>query len=191
MGAGVGGEGGGGGAAEWRAKGGQDRYPAPRKRRPQPRLEQQRFGDGRGVDQWEEGRQADYAVASGEEEGRGDGGYGGGVTSSSDTQEEVPPTYYGAGAEQGRGFSAGREEAGVGAGVGVGEESAAGGVAERAGGRSVGKDVIPRAVMLLIGNGFLLMYAFSIETIYAMFLKVFIREGRRRGVFCFEFCVFV
>lgn len=33
-------------------------------------------------------------------------------------------------------------------------------------------DAIPRAVMLLVGNGFLLMYAFSIETIYAMFLKV-------------------
>ena len=33
-------------------------------------------------------------------------------------------------------------------------------------------EVIPRAVMLLVGNGFLLMYAFSIETIYAMFLKV-------------------
>lgn len=38
-------------------------------------------------------------------------------------------------------------------------------------GRSSG-EVIPRAVMLLVGNGFLLMYAFSIETIYAMFLKV-------------------
>lgn len=34
------------------------------------------------------------------------------------------------------------------------------------------REVIPRAVMLLVGNGFLLMYAFSIETIYAMFLKV-------------------
>lgn len=33
-------------------------------------------------------------------------------------------------------------------------------------------EVIPRAVLLLVGNGFLLMYAFSIETIYAMFLKV-------------------
>lgn len=33
-------------------------------------------------------------------------------------------------------------------------------------------DAIPRAIMLLVGNGFLLMYAFSIETIYAMFLKV-------------------
>lgn len=38
--------------------------------------------------------------------------------------------------------------------------------------RSVAAEVIPRAVMLLVGNGFLLMYAFSIETIYAMFLKV-------------------
>ncbi|CAN0475093.1 unnamed protein product, partial [Scytosiphon promiscuus] len=37
--------------------------------------------------------------------------------------------------------------------------------------RGDGRDIIPRAVMLLVGNGFLLMYAFSIETIYAMFLK--------------------
>ncbi|CAN0542296.1 unnamed protein product, partial [Ectocarpus sp. 12 AP-2014] len=44
--------------------------------------------------------------------------------------------------------------------------------ATNGGGDDVGRgDVIPRAVMLLVGNGFLLMYAFSIETIYAMFLK--------------------
>lgn len=38
--------------------------------------------------------------------------------------------------------------------------------------RGAVEELIPRAVMLLVGNGFLLMYAFSIETIYAMFLKV-------------------
>lgn len=39
-------------------------------------------------------------------------------------------------------------------------------------GSGVAEQLIPRAVLLLVGNGFLLMYAFSIETIYAMFLKV-------------------
>lgn len=49
---------------------------------------------------------------------------------------------------------------------GEGEGRAAGG------GSGAGEELIPRAVMLLVGNGFLLMYAFSIETIYAVFLKV-------------------
>ncbi|CAN0004245.1 unnamed protein product, partial [Choristocarpus tenellus] len=39
------------------------------------------------------------------------------------------------------------------------------------GGGVVVRETIPRSVMMLVGNGFLLMYAFSIETIYAMFLK--------------------
>eukprot|EP00903_Cladosiphon_okamuranus_P015364 g14190.t1 len=44
-------------------------------------------------------------------------------------------------------------------------------VADDGAGVGAVQEVIPRAVMLLVGNGFLLMYAFSIETIYAMFLK--------------------
>ncbi|CAM9646203.1 unnamed protein product, partial [Chrysoparadoxa australica] len=38
-------------------------------------------------------------------------------------------------------------------------------------GEEVEKVPIPRPVLLLVMNGFLLMYAFSIETVYAMFLK--------------------
>ena len=55
-----------------------------------------------------------------------------------------------------------------------GRAAAAAGLSGAEDGGVVGavREVIPRAVMLLVGNGFLLMYAFSIETIYAMFLKV-------------------
>lgn len=64
------------------------------------------------------------------------------------------------------------------AGPEIGGEAAAptAAAAEVVDGR-IGRDVIPRAVMLLVGNGFLLMYAFSIETIYAMFLKVAMMLG--------------
>lgn len=139
-------------------KEGRDRGLPPRKRRPQPHP-QQRFGDEQGGDEWEEAGQWDGEEGMGGD-GIWDGGYGGGVTSS-DTQEEVPAaaTYDGAGAEEGRAISTERREAGAGAGVGMAD-------------RVARQDMIPRAVMLLVGNGFLLMYAFSIETIYAMFLKV-------------------
>lgn len=68
------------------------------------------------------------------------------------------------------------EPGGVGGGVGIGTD----GAAERGVGAD-GLELIPRAVMLLVGNGFLLMYAFSIETIYAMFLKVGMFGARARG----------
>lgn len=58
------------------------------------------------------------------------------------------------------------------AGAGGGAWAAGSSGAEAGGAVGAVREVIPRAVMLLVGNGFLLMYAFSIETIYAMFLKV-------------------
>lgn len=72
-----------------------------------------------------------------------------------------------------------------------GVEGVTAGVGVRVGEK--GMELIPRAVMLLVGNGFLLMYAFSIETIYAMFLKVswesFFHVGRGWRVSRGETCV--
>ncbi|CAN0385386.1 unnamed protein product, partial [Discosporangium mesarthrocarpum] len=63
--------------------------------------------------------------------------------------------------------------------VGVGQllvwgQSAMGGVHGKGAGGGQGAarmEAIPKSVLMLVGNGFLLMYAFSIETVYAMFLK--------------------
>lgn len=110
----------------------------------------------------------------------GGGGYGGYAPGADDEDAPEDAAAYGEFQEDGDvdggayGAAAAVDEPGSGVGAGYGPAAGAAVPRAREGVEVDGarRDVIPRAVMLLVGNGFLLMYAFSIETIYAMFLKV-------------------